>query len=79
LVSSQTFSSRNTAVGKARAYPLARGADKPEQSRVRLAAGGQTRLLYLPLTVTARLGYFNEEGLEADQGGLRRCAAGRHA
>ena len=55
-----------SAVGKARALPnpLARGADKPEQSRVRLAIGGQTRLFYLPLTVTARLGYFNDEGLE---------------
>jgi hypothetical protein len=72
LVSSQIFSSRNTAVGKARALPnpLARGADKPEQSGFG-SVGGQTRLFYLPLTVTARLGYFDDEGLEADQGGLR--------
>jgi NitT/TauT family transport system substrate-binding protein len=34
------------------------------QTKVRLAVGGQTALFYLPLTVTDRLGYFKDEGLE---------------
>ena len=34
------------------------------QSKVRLAVGGQTALFYLPLTVTDRLGYFKDEGLD---------------
>jgi NitT/TauT family transport system substrate-binding protein len=41
-------------------------ADKPELSTVRLAVGGQTALFYLPLTVTARLGYFKDEGVEVE-------------
>ena len=31
---------------------------------MRLAVGGQTALFYLPLTVTDRLGYFKDEGLD---------------
>jgi NitT/TauT family transport system substrate-binding protein len=34
------------------------------QTKVRLAVGGQTALFYLPLTVTERLGYFKNEGLD---------------
>jgi NitT/TauT family transport system substrate-binding protein len=34
------------------------------QTKVRLAVGGQTALFYLPLTVTDRLGYFKDEGLD---------------
>lgn len=34
------------------------------QTKVRLAVGGQTALFYLPLTVTERLGYFKDEGLD---------------
>lgn len=34
------------------------------QIKVRLAVGGQTALFYLPLTVTERLGYFKDEGLD---------------
>lgn len=39
---------------------------KPELRTVRLAVGGQTALFYLPLTVTARLGYFKDEGLNVE-------------
>ncbi|HEV7820577.1 MAG TPA: ABC transporter substrate-binding protein, partial [Burkholderiales bacterium] len=39
---------------------------KPELEKVRLAVGGQTALFYLPLTVTARLGYFKDEGLDVE-------------
>ncbi len=39
---------------------------KPELRTVRLAVGGQTALFYLPLTVTARLGYFKDEGLDVE-------------
>jgi sulfonate transport system substrate-binding protein len=48
------------------ALPANSQADKPELSKVRLAVGGQTALFYLPLTVTARLGYFKEEGLDVE-------------
>jgi NitT/TauT family transport system substrate-binding protein len=34
------------------------------QTKVRLAVGGQSALYYLPLTVTERLGYFKDEGLD---------------
>ncbi len=41
-------------------------AQKPELDKVRLAVGGQTALFYLPLAVTARLGYFKDEGLDVE-------------
>ena len=36
------------------------------QTKVRLAVGGQSALYYLPLTVTDRLGYFKDEGLDVE-------------
>ena len=36
------------------------------QTKVRLAVGGQSALYYLPLTVTDRLGYFKNEGLDVE-------------
>src|SRR3954471_6428478 len=36
------------------------------QTKVRLAVGGQSALYYLPLTVTDRLGYFKDEGLNVE-------------
>ena len=44
--------------------PLARHARA--QTKVRLAVGGQNALYYLPLTVTDRLGYFKDEGLDVE-------------
>ena len=41
-----------------------RTARRSAQTKVRLAVGGQTALFYLPLTVTDRLGYFKDEGLD---------------
>jgi NitT/TauT family transport system substrate-binding protein len=38
----------------------------PEISRVTLAVGGQSAMIYLPLTVADRLGYFKAEGLEVE-------------
>jgi NitT/TauT family transport system substrate-binding protein len=40
--------------------------DKPELSKVRLSVGGKSGLFYLPLSVTERLGYFKEEGIEVE-------------
>jgi NitT/TauT family transport system substrate-binding protein len=37
---------------------------KPEMTTVQLAVGGKPALFYLPLTITERLGYFKEEGLD---------------
>jgi len=36
------------------------------QTKVRLAVGGQNALYYLPLTITDRLGYFKDEGLDVE-------------
>lgn len=41
-------------------------ADRPEQSKVRLAVGGKVGLFYLPVTIAERLGYFKEEGLDVE-------------
>ncbi len=59
---------------------LAGGQDaKPELSRVRLAVGGKPALFYLPLTVTERLGYFRDAGLDVEisdfPGGARALQA----
>ncbi len=40
--------------------------DKPELSTVRLSVGGKSGLFSLPLSVTERLGYFKDEGLEVE-------------
>jgi NitT/TauT family transport system substrate-binding protein len=39
---------------------------KIEKPKLVLAVGGQQGLIYLPLTVAARLGYFKEAGLDVD-------------
>jgi NitT/TauT family transport system substrate-binding protein len=41
-------------------------AQEPELTKVRLAVGGKSSLYYLPLTVTERLGYFKEAGLDVE-------------
>src|SRR5713226_8751146 len=52
---------------------------KPELSKVRLAVGGKPALFYLPLTVTERLGYFRDAGLDVEisdfPGGARALQA----
>ena len=53
------------AAGLAFAPPSAQ-AQKPETAKVRLAVGGKSSLYYLPLTVTERLGYFKEAGLDVE-------------
>src|SRR5262245_43256059 len=40
--------------------------DKPEMPKLRLAVGGKSAIFYLPLSVTERLGYFREAGLELE-------------
>jgi NitT/TauT family transport system substrate-binding protein len=40
--------------------------DKPEAPRVRLAVGGKSAIFYLPLSVTERLGYFKDAGLDVE-------------
>src|SRR5690348_14117091 len=41
-------------------------AQKPETTKIRLAVGGKSSLYYLPLTITERLGYFKEAGLDVE-------------
>jgi NitT/TauT family transport system substrate-binding protein len=59
--------------------PLTAQAQKPEQAKVHLGVGGKTSLYYLPLTVTEKLGYFKEAGLEVEisdfQGGAKSLQA----
>jgi NitT/TauT family transport system substrate-binding protein len=59
--------------------PLGAQAQKPEQAKVHLGVGGKTSLYYLPLTVTEKLGYFKEAGLEVEisdfQGGAKSLQA----
>ena len=40
--------------------------DRPAQTKVRLVVGGKSAIFYLPLSVTERLGYFKELGLDAE-------------
>src|SRR4029077_9735580 len=40
--------------------------DKPELPKLRLAVGGKSAIFYLPLSVTERLGYFKEAGLDVE-------------
>ena len=55
------------------------GTSAAAQTKVRLAVGGQSALYYLPLTVTDRLGYFKDEGLDVEisdfSGGARALQA----
>ena len=55
---------------------LALATDAHAQTKVRLAVGGKPALFYLPLTVTERLGYFKDEGLDVEISDLRRRRAG---
>jgi len=48
------------------ALPATAQAQKPETAKVRLAVGGKSSLYYLPLTITERLGYFKEAGLDVE-------------
>jgi NitT/TauT family transport system substrate-binding protein len=48
------------------ALPASAQAQKPETTKVRLAVGGKSSLYYLPLTITERLGYFKEAGLDVE-------------
>src|SRR5437588_2860339 len=48
------------------AVPVSAQAQKPEQTKVRLAVGGKSSLYYLPLTITERLGYFKDAGLDVE-------------
>ena len=40
--------------------------DQPAQAKLRLAVGGKSAIFYLPLSVTERLGYFKEAGLDVE-------------
>jgi NitT/TauT family transport system substrate-binding protein len=48
------------------ALPMSAQAQKPETTKVRLAVGGKSSLYYLPLSITERLGYFKEAGLDVE-------------
>src|SRR5437763_9943407 len=52
---------------------------RAQGAKIRLAVGGKSALYYLPLTVTERLGYFKEAGLDVEisdfQGGAKALQA----
>jgi NitT/TauT family transport system substrate-binding protein len=47
-------------------HPVVAQQDKPEMSKLRLAVGGKSAIFYLPLSVTERLGYFKDAGLDVE-------------
>ena len=53
--------------------------EKLERQKVHIGVGGKTALYYLPLTITERLGYFKEQGLDVEisdfQGGSKSMQA----
>lgn len=49
---------------------------KPEKQKIVLVVGGKQGLIYLPLTVAERLGYFKEAGLDVD---IQNLAGGGQA
>ena len=55
-----------TGVALLLALPMGAQAQKLETTKVRLAVGGKSSLYYLPLTITERLGYFKEAGLDVE-------------
>jgi NitT/TauT family transport system substrate-binding protein len=61
------------------ALPMSAQAQALEKAKVHLGVGGKTSLYYLPLTVTEKLGYFKEAGLEVEisdfAGGARSLQA----
>ncbi len=48
------------------AGPAAAQDSKPEMPKLRLAVGGKSAVFYLPLSVTERLGYFKDAGLDVE-------------
>lgn len=54
-------------------------ASRPEKTDVKIAVGGKSFMIYLPLTVTERLGYFKDAGLNVEiieaQSGTRSLQA----
>jgi NitT/TauT family transport system substrate-binding protein len=52
---------------------------KPESAKVRFVVGGKSAIFYLPLTITERLGYFKDAGLDVEiadvQSGARSLQA----
>jgi len=61
------------------AFACAASAQDAKPEKVRLAVGGKPALFYLPLTVTERLGYFRDQGLDVEisdfPGGARALQA----
>jgi len=45
--------------------------DRPAETKVRLVVGGKSAIFYLPLSVTERLGYFKELGIDAEIADVR--------
>lgn len=59
------FLASGAAAGSALAFPMLATAQAIEKPRVTVAVGGKNLLYYLPLTVAESLGYFKDEGLDA--------------
>ena len=53
-------------------FLISAGCSRPqEKSTIQMAVGGQTQLVYLPLTLANQLGYFKDEGLSVNISDLR--------
>src|SRR5262245_22875584 len=55
-------------------HPASAQQGKPEMSKLRLAVGGKSAIFYLPLSVTERLGYFKDAGLDVEIAGVQSGA-----
>src|SRR3954470_13369880 len=53
-------------VAAALSFAAQAGAQEKAQEKVRLAVGGKSAVYYLPLSVTERLGYFKDAGLDVE-------------
>jgi hypothetical protein len=51
--------------------------DRPAQTKVRLVVGGKSAIFYLPLSVTERLGYFKERGIDVEIADVQSGARAR--
>jgi sulfonate transport system substrate-binding protein len=76
----RSLSAALTALAAAASLAFAVNAqDRKLDAKVQLAVGGKSALFYLPLTVTERLGYFKDEGLDVEisdfQGGAKSLQA----
>ena len=64
LMTRRLFGGSAVVAAAALALPVLRAQAQPETPKIMLSVGGRSALGYLPLTISAQLGYFKAEGLD---------------